>query len=657
MKKTALIALACFALAVAVFSSFAYAREECSEPNGECPQACAGLGLSCTSQDAGTVEVGGTKYVCRKSQDVGCDWLGGPNPCPEGMAHDDGVDGLPECGFPVLNVVLEPIGIIKTHYGCHADLTTNCSESPSCRAGYKRVRQEQCQLQEPATKQCCEIARASPTPTPSPCETLECDDVCDGFTRKEDGECNPQTGRCVYQSVQSNSSDCGYAPPLRLAAIHLVPEDYVASVSEEVQFTASAYDRDLTPLAETPPLTWNVTNASKADVSETGLFTARVPGEVWVCARHDASITEGCGRVTIISLADFALVPASPVVVLAGTRVPFMARGRDAITGRSYPLNPAWAWNGTAGNSIAPTGTNTSVAVLSASSTAGNGTVTATQRIGTGSAAPAKTARASVTIVESAGDPASIEIIPHEEDLPAVTAGPTSLQLYALVRDADGIIVGGTPAWESSNETVGRVSADGLFTPLAAGNAIVSASLGDLSDEIAITVGACINGVTRECSQGLPGLFTTALQRALQTCNSNRTFGQCYLDPAFWCVGRTDAHCGAVDGTCDNATKCGSYTGQAVHCCPVNCTQFTDADCRCSAAQRCADAASGCWGTQPCVDGGLGACAPDSLCLGGDTGIFNVLLCAARYDPANWTRMTGFTTVEQMQGEAVAAGC
>ena len=650
--------LACIALAALLFVPLAVAREECSEAGGECPPACAALGLTCSPQDAGSVSVEAGKYVCRKTQDVGCDWLGGPNACPEGMTHDDGVDGVPDCGIPVLNVVLEPIGLIKTHFSCHADWTSNCSASPSCRAGYKRVRQEKCELSQPAVRQCCEVGVASPTPPPAPCEGVECEDVCDGFTRKEGGSCNPATGRCVYQFVQPNSTDCGYQPPLRLRSLFVQPHDYVAAVGEEVQFNATGYDSDLMPLSETLSLAWNVSNSSRASVSGEGLFTASAPGEVYVCALHEASNLEDCGRVQVISLADFALVPSSPVTVLAGTRVPFMAKGRDALTGKTYGLNPVWEWNGTSGTTVEPSGTNNTVAVLTASSTAGNGTVKAVQRVGSGSTAVSKTASASVTIVESAGEPASLEIIPHEEDVPAQTAGPDLLQLYVLVRDASGVIVGGTPSWTSSNTTVGTITSDGLFSPRAAGETVVTASLGELSDEVTITVGACVNGRTRECAQSdwLQGIFTTARLRSLQTCNASRVFGPCYLDPAAWCTGRTE--CTAEDGTCSDAAKCGPNVGQPIKCCDAeHCTQFTDPHCRCERDQRCTDALSGCWGLQRCVDGGLSSCAPDSLCLGGDTGVFNVLLCAARYDPTNWTRITGFTTADQMQAEAVAAGC
>lgn len=632
-----MIALACVAVAALIaFVPAAAAREQCSEAGGECPAECGIAGVSCSEQDAGTVTVEATRYVCRKTQAVGCDWLASPNNCTIG-AHDDGIDGLPDCGIPVLNIIIEPLGIIKTKYDCHADITTNYSETePTCRTGYKRVRKETGSLQKPATKQCCDTVRTA-TPTPAPCEGVSCDDKCEGATRKEDGQCNLQTGSCVYQSVQANSSNCGYVPPLRLFSIDISPPFYAASIGEQIQFNATAYNIEFEPIADVP-VVWNVTNTSQGTVSSTGLFTAVATGKTSVFAIHQLSNTAGYAEITVISLTNFVLYPASPLTVLVGTRVPFMAKGTDAVTGRQYSLNPSWNWNGTATARVEPTGTNSTVAVFTPSTT-GSGTLAATQRVGTGSTATDKKATASVTVVGSAGEAASIEIIPGEADLPPITAGPNTLKFYALVRDDSGVIIGGgTPAWRSSVPAVGNITADGVFTPYAAGSTVVSVTLGSLSDEIAITVGACIDGSTRQCAVGLPGLFGGGTFPASQTCNSSRVFGACYLtDP---CSGQTAC---AVDPVCTDA-KCGPRTGQQLHCRPCGeglCNQFTDPDCSCDpavgATVSCAESLSGCWGTQTCgSDGALSTCVGDPLCLGGDTGLFNVVFCAKPFSQTEW---------------------
>lgn len=65
----------------------------------------------------------------------------------------------------------------------------------------------------------------------------------------------------------------------------------------------------------------------------------------------------------------------------------------------------------------------------------------------------------------------------------------SQLALAAVVKDAGGnVLTGRTITWVSSNPNVAQVDATGVVTPVSAGNCVITASIGAVSDTLNLTV-------------------------------------------------------------------------------------------------------------------------------------------------------------------------
>ena len=620
-----------------------HALEQCSEPNGECPQDCIDSNAECTTQDAGTQLVTVESYTCRKTKEAGCGLIG-PNECPTKTTHDDDVDGPANCGIPLLTPLINllPFIELETHNQCHTQYVTEPSENPFCKAGYKRIRQDNRTQEQPVLLQCCSLpdpeylARSSrPTPT---CQTISCPDVCENTTRKENGFCNPSTKQCDYETITENSLDCGYTPPSRLASIEVQPSTYIAYAGETIPFTYAAYSDANPPTAlENVPVIW-YTNESLGTIDENGFFTATALGQTIACAIHEASEFAGCSEITIIEAiqsTNLTLSP-SPATALVNTSIPFTLTANGASA--AYSLNPKWSWEGPSAT-LEPTTLDNTVAELTVYE-AGEGIITATQETESGN----QTISATVTIAETAGETTSIQIIPRPQTIPSPKIGD-SLQLSIISADAQGTITNPTITWTASPPNAATIDETGRTTFLLSGTTTITATAGSSTDSVPFKVHECAENSVRQCENQVPGLFTTAPYPAAQKCIANQ-YSQCYLvNP---CAGQTT--CGP-DGTCSNQTKCGPVYSTPLTCCPDSCNSNNDNDCKCNIGQtqRCTDP-QGNWGMQNCTpEGRYSQCAADPLCTPENTAEFNAWLCAAAYSQPLWQTLSQIQSIAVMQ--------
>ena len=116
---------------------------------------------------------------------------------------------------------------------------------------------------------------------------------------------------------------------------------------------------------------------------------------------------------------------------------------------------------------------------------AGNGSVRITARSGEVSAA------VEITVSQAAG---SITLTPDEANLTALGA---TVQLDAEVLDGSGQpIADAAVEWASSDEAVAAVSAEGLVTAAGNGSARITASSGEVSAAVEITVSQAAGSIT-----------------------------------------------------------------------------------------------------------------------------------------------------------------
>jgi plastocyanin len=213
--------------------------------------------------------------------------------------------------------------------------------------------------------------------------------------------------------------------------------------------TGSELDgRDIRWGTHTPSLVVVDSIGRTAKVRGLGPGTARV----WASSSGvDAEVT-----IVVTGNADRVEVTPDPHSMPLGTSQQFQALVRDA---QGSPLpNPAVAWSTTSASilTVTPTG------VVSAAGI-GSAQVTATINGRSGSA--------QVTVTPTAVATVSVGPNPGE-----VTLGRT-IQLFPTLKDAAGnVLAGRAVAWQSSNPAVLEISASGLGTAHALGNATVTAT-------------------------------------------------------------------------------------------------------------------------------------------------------------------------------------
>ena len=214
-------------------------------------------------------------------------------------------------------------------------------------------------------------------------------------------------------------------------------------------------------------VTWKSSNSTVASVSAAGLVTARDNGTATITATSGGKSTDVPITVTQ-SAASLTVTPASVTLVAIGETVQLGATIKDekdqTITGATV----SWSSNNSAVASVNATG-------LVAARDNGTATITATSGD--------KSTDVPITVTQSA---ASLTVTPASVTLVAI--GET-VQLGATVKDGkDQTITGATVSWSSNNSAVASVNATGLVTARDNGTATVTATSGDKSTDVPITV-------------------------------------------------------------------------------------------------------------------------------------------------------------------------
>jgi uncharacterized protein YjdB len=224
------------------------------------------------------------------------------------------------------------------------------------------------------------------------------------------------------------------------------------------------------------PILFSVTAGSVTDTSgnngkQLGRFKAgNDTGKVKVIARGPKDGTADTADVDVspVGVATLTVTPSSDTVI-AGQSVQLIATPRDAAGNVLTDRAIAWASDNPGVATVTDGGFVKGVAPGTATVTATSEDVSATATV---TVLPAPVASVEVS-------PAGVAIVPG-----------SSRQLTATAKDAGGnVLTGRTATWESDRPAVATVTAGGLVTAVAAGTAMVTATIEGHTGTATVTVG------------------------------------------------------------------------------------------------------------------------------------------------------------------------
>ena len=278
-----------------------------------------------------------------------------------------------------------------------------------------------------------------------------------------------ETNGVVRITATSGSATSGIDVTVMQSAGSIVIEPEEATlmaIGGTVQLTATVLDDNGQPV-EGAVVTWQSSDESVATVSVQGLVTAETNGVVHITATS-GSATSGIDVTVMQSAGSIVIEPEEATLMSLGATVQLTA---TVLDGNGQPV---------AGAVVTWTSSDKSVATVSA-----QGLVTAEMNGTARIMATSDTATAgiNVKVMQSAG---SIVIAPMEATLMSLGA---TVQLTATVLDQNGQSVeDAVVTWQSSDESVATVSADGLVTAVGNGVVRITATSGSASTGIDVTV-------------------------------------------------------------------------------------------------------------------------------------------------------------------------
>ena len=239
-----------------------------------------------------------------------------------------------------------------------------------------------------------------------------------------------------------------------------------AALGETVQFAAEVRDQNGQAMAGAP-VTWSSSDAAVATVGSAGLVTAAGNGSATVTATSGSA--SGTAAVTVAQRVGSVAVLSDGGSVVERDTVRFEAQATDANGHPVAGVDFSWASSDTLVALVDDAGLVTGVG-------AGEAEVTAT--------ADGVTGRAGLTVM--AAVPTTLTVAP---DSVAFASLGDTVRLVAEVRDQIGrAMEGESVAWSSGDTLVAVVGAAGLVTAVGNGAATVTATAGEASDQVAVSV-------------------------------------------------------------------------------------------------------------------------------------------------------------------------
>lgn len=221
-------------------------------------------------------------------------------------------------------------------------------------------------------------------------------------------------------------------------------------------------------------IAWTSDNETVGTVDDTGLFTAHAEGTADVTAT--AGGVSGSATVTVNAEEPVAtsieVVPTAVTLEIDGTEQ-FSATILDLFGNVMTGVAVAWASSNETVGTVSESGVFTALA-------GGTATITATAGGVSGSA----------TVTVNAKEPVGPVLTRITVTPPTVTLGVGDIQRFIVTAydQEDIVISAGEVAWASSDDTVGTIDANGLFTALERGTVTLTASADGVSGTACVTV-------------------------------------------------------------------------------------------------------------------------------------------------------------------------
>ena len=210
---------------------------------------------------------------------------------------------------------------------------------------------------------------------------------------------------------------------------------------------------------------WRTYGSPGRGLAGAALAATLVSGGLFVACGGDSTSP---GEELLVTVASVDITPTTSVIAVDDT-VQFTATPKDAA-GKPVAVAVTWASSNTAVATVDGQGRAIGTGVGSVEITASAGSKQGKGKV------DVQTKVASVTVTSTSGGNSS-----------SLAAGST-LQLTATVTDVNGAVVTRTVTWSSSAATIASVDQAGLVTAVAAGDAVISATVGKVSGTFEVKV-------------------------------------------------------------------------------------------------------------------------------------------------------------------------
>ncbi len=262
-----------------------------------------------------------------------------------------------------------------------------------------------------------------------------------------------------------------------LTTINVTPKTITLNVNDTITFNATALDQNGQPMTVSE-INWTSSNETVGTIDTSGVFTALAVGTTEITAT--SGNVSGTANVTVSEdaptepVATSITISPSTVTLAINETERFNATVLDQRGREMTNVTVTWTSSNTTVGSIDADGIFTALAAGTTNVTASAGNISA---------------EATVTVNDSEVEPIATEI---RITPPRATLAVNDTQRFmATIFDQDGQPMSVSEInWTSSNETVGSIDTNGIFTALAAGTTNVTASAGNISAEATITVNA-----------------------------------------------------------------------------------------------------------------------------------------------------------------------
>lgn len=263
----------------------------------------------------------------------------------------------------------------------------------------------------------------------------------------------------------------GSTTPPSVAVVTISPPSVSTQVGKAVQLTATAKDSAGNVLTDRG-VSWNTSDSTVAQISGTGLVTARAVGTAVVQATVEGKHASVTVTISPVPVASISISPLGTTVV-TGSTVQYSATARDA------------AGNALSGRTFTWTSSNTAVATIGSS---GLATTLSTGSTNIAAASEGVSAQTSLTV--SATPPPPVASVSLSLASNSLSTGQTT-QATATLKDASGnVLTGRTVTWSSSNTAVATINASGVVSAVGTGSANIVATSEGVTGQAAISVSA-----------------------------------------------------------------------------------------------------------------------------------------------------------------------